>query len=238
MVSELMYRDIWANGPAVAVISALMGPSPRVTYVNGNTSLGAFNGVRQGVHADVTFNHAQLPFGVVTNYYLVDASPANGSTELWVGSHRDTTWADHKNYGSAEFKEGEIGIRDECLEARRQWAPPIQPTVERGSVILRDLRLWHAGLPNPSSSHRVMLAFVHTPWWYRCADVVTLPERARVLVEGWSKGEHPVAYNASYIPDVDHKQVKFSVDFSSGNAAYNAMLPPVPKREVNGVGSS
>ena len=103
-----------------------------------------------------------MPFAVVTNYYLVDVSPANGSTELWVGSHRNTTFADCRN--CTEEPSTDFGIRSEPLAERRVFAPPIQPTVKKGSVVLRDLRLWHAGLSNPSPDPRIMLAFVHTPW--------------------------------------------------------------------------
>ncbi|KAH7243759.1 hypothetical protein MRS44_017117 [Fusarium solani] len=88
---ELMYSDIWANGPAAAVLACMLGPQPQVNYVNGNTALGGFKGSRQRVHVDLTFNHAQFPFAIVANCYLADVSPANGSTELWIGSHRDTS---------------------------------------------------------------------------------------------------------------------------------------------------
>ena len=103
-----------------------------------------------------------MPFAIVANYYLVDVSPANGSTELWVGSHRNTTFADCRN--CTEQPSTDFGIREEPLEERRAYAPPIQPFVKKGSVVLRDLRLWHAGLSNPSPDPRIMLAFVHTPW--------------------------------------------------------------------------
>lgn len=184
---QLMYEDIWANKPAATVLSAILGPSPRVNYVNGNTALGGFHGARQRIHADLTFNHAQFPFAIVTNYYLVDVSPANGSTELWLGSHRDTSFRDHRNciVGKEESAYAKsttdlnFGIRDDCLEERRKWAPPMQPTVRRGSVVLRDLRLWHAGLSNPSDSARIMLAFVHTPWWYKCPARLCCRRRPR-----------------------------------------------------------
>ena len=164
-----MYEDIWANSPAVEAVSSILGPRPFVNYVNGNTALGGFDGARQRVHADLTFNHGPFPFAIVANYYLIDVSPANGSTELWIGSHRNTSFADHRNCRSdipadTKAEEYEFGIRDELLEERRAIAPPIQPVVKKGSVVLRDLRLWHAGLANPSPDARIMLAFVHTPW--------------------------------------------------------------------------
>lgn len=233
---ELMYEDIWANGPATTVISSILGPKPHVNYVNGNTALGGFNGARQNVHADLTFNHGLFPFAMVTNYYLVDTSPANGSTEIWLGTHRDTSFADHKNcVEDASGDELKFGIKEELLEARREYAPPIQGVVKRGSVVIRDLRLWHAGLCNPSPDPRIMLAFVHTPWWYQCPAKVVLPEAARALVEGWSKRDAPIVYDAHFVPaDLDHTKVVFNPNFSSANEGYLASLPDLPRGFVFG----
>jgi hypothetical protein len=236
---ELMYRDIWANGPATKVISSILGPNPHVNYVNGNTALGGFNGARQNVHADLSFNHGLFPFAFVTNYYLVDTSPANGSTELWLGTHRDTSFADHKNCQTDEpitGEEAKFGIRNELLEARREYAPPIQASVPKGSVVIRDLRLWHAGLCNPSPDPRIMLAFVHTPWWYQCPAKVVLPEAACEVVESWSKGDAPVIYDAHYVPaELDNKKVKFNPNFSSANKGYLSVLPDLPRGFVFGM---
>ena len=247
LTPSLMHTDIWANLPASTITTAILGPSPRVNYVNGNTNLGNFNGARQRVHADLTFNHASFPFALVANYYLEDVSGKNGVTELWLGSHRDTTFRDHlAGYpvdptSTEERKKGKdgrvgaydktletkFGIREELLEARRAFAPPIRPSIRKGSVIIRDLRLWHAGHPNPSPNPRIMLAFVHTPWWYRCPAKVVLPESARGLVEGWgNRAVSPVVYHAHFVGEgIDSKEVKFTPNFSSDNPGYLGMLP-------------
>lgn len=238
-----MYTDIWANKPASALISNILGPNPKINYVNGNTALGGFNGARQIVHADLSYNHAMFPFSLVTNYYLSDVSPANGSTELWLGSHRDTSFRDHRNCRVLEngeevdtkgpsatgdrSREAEVGIKNDLLEERRAWAPPIQPVVKKGSVVIRDLRLWHAGLSNPSPQPRIMLAFVHTPSWYQCPAKVVLPESTRPLIEGWAdRRYYPVVYDAHFVDEsIDHKTVKFNPNFSSSNPGYIKMLP-------------
>jgi ectoine hydroxylase-related dioxygenase (phytanoyl-CoA dioxygenase family) len=82
-------------------------------------------------------------------------TPENGSTEVWLGTHNGTTIAD---------QEGEHGdrasgrIKKNLLDARREVRPPSQPTVKKGSIIIRDLRLWHGGKPNLGTDPRVMLA--------------------------------------------------------------------------------
>lgn len=233
---ELMYSDIWANSLAAHVLQNVLGPSLRVNYVNGNTALGNFDGSRQRVHADLVFNHCLFPFAFVTNYYLVDVSPENASTEVWLASHRDTSFRDHVNCtpeanGLQKSLDGiELAIRKELVEQRRQYAPPIQPCVKKGSVVLRDLRLWHAGLCNHTRDARVMLAFVHTPSWYQCPAKVVLPEGCRPLVEQWASQEHRVSYNAHFVPaDVDHQKVKFYPNFNTENKGLRSMLPDLPK---------
>lgn len=239
---RLMYSDIWANGPAAQALENILGPSPRVNYVNGNTALGGYHDARQRVHADLSFNHGQLPFGVVANYYLTDVTPANGSTELWIASHRDTSFRDHRNCYLGEMadktqseKESVFGIRDERLEERRRYAPPIRPCVKKGSVVLRDLRLWHAGIANPSEKPRIMLAFVHTPSWYLCPSKVVLPLSCREIVEQWARRKHPIVYNAHFVPaELDHRKVKFNPNFSSANKGFMSLLPNLPRGFVFG----
>jgi ectoine hydroxylase-related dioxygenase (phytanoyl-CoA dioxygenase family) len=87
---------------------------------------------------------------MVLNILLVDASAANGMTEMWPGTH---------HYGNNDM-EKKLCIDDGPLEERRKIAPPIQPTIPKGSLIIRDQRLWHAGIPNPTDEPRVMLAMV------------------------------------------------------------------------------
>jgi hypothetical protein len=53
------------------------------------------------------------------------------------------------------------------LKERRKVRPPCQPVVKKGSVVVRDLRLWHAGMPNWGTEVRVMLALIHFAKWYR-----------------------------------------------------------------------
>jgi ectoine hydroxylase-related dioxygenase (phytanoyl-CoA dioxygenase family) len=111
---------------------------------------------RQPVHADADFAHPSHPFALVVNVPLVTMTPANGSTEVWLGTHRDTGIQDQEGL-HGERASGRI--RESLLEQRREVSPPVQPVVPKGSCIIRDLRLWHAGMPNLSrDSIRVMLA--------------------------------------------------------------------------------
>ena len=57
-------------------------------------------------------------------------------------------------------------ISEEDLEIRKKEVPPIQPTVSAGSVLIRDLRMWHRGMPNETNVPRPMIALAHCCQWY------------------------------------------------------------------------
>lgn len=123
---------------------------------------------RQPVHSDADFAHPSHPFALVVNVPLVQMTPENGSTEVWLGTH---------NGFGLEAQKGVHGerasgrIREALLEARREYSPPLQPIVPKGSLIVRDLRLWHAGMPNHSNIIRVMLAMSKS--YLFCRDTLT-----------------------------------------------------------------
>ena len=48
---------------------------------------------------------------------------------------------------------------------RREIAPPVRGNAKKGSVLIRDIRLWHRGVPNPSDRPRHMIAMIHNIRW-------------------------------------------------------------------------
>jgi ectoine hydroxylase-related dioxygenase (phytanoyl-CoA dioxygenase family) len=211
---ELMYEDIWANPAAVAILKNVMGPELVCHYANGNTALRATG--RQPVHSDIHTAHPLFPFAYAINIPLCDVNAENGSTEIWPGSHRDSNIDQHDGEGSGE---GHLTIKHSLLEERRKHCPPVQPSSRKGSLIIRDIRLWHAGMPNRTPAPRIMLAFVVQPKWFQAPSKVLIPEKARSVVEAWQK-ETGLEYAALWVEgDVDHRKVTSDdVDFSSGNA--------------------
>jgi hypothetical protein len=112
--------------------------------------------LRQDVHADLDFDdHLDFPFAYTVNFYLCDTSPANGMTEWWVGTHH----RGNKNIRKLN-KRLTPYILDEEVEKRRKICPPVRPSVPRGSVVIRDLRIWHAGVPNETTVPRIMFGLV------------------------------------------------------------------------------
>lgn len=147
---------------AIQITNAFLGPRPRMTFLSGNTALKSTQS--QPVHSDADFDHPQIPFALVVNVPLITMTPENGSTEVWLGTHINS---------GLHVQQGKHGDRvsgkilPEKFEERRKISPPMQPVIPKGSIIIRDLRLWHCGKPNLEGTTRVMLAMIHFAAWYR-----------------------------------------------------------------------
>ena len=164
-----LFEDVLLNKMVLAVTRALLGGGVKNTMYSGNTALPSDS--RQPVHADTghlwpRLEVAHPPVQLVVNVPVVDMSAENGSTELWPGTHRDTTITAGKD----------IKVPADALERRRAFVPPIQPVVRRGGVLIRDMRLWHAGMPNRTQNPRPMIAMVHVPGWLATHDSLTFPK--------------------------------------------------------------
>ncbi|OKL57190.1 hypothetical protein UA08_07334 [Talaromyces atroroseus] len=166
---DYIFQDILANPFAVQVVECLFGPRPALRFYSANTAFKAEN--RQPVHVDVNFDFPKIPWGYAVNINLIDTKPENGATEVWLGSHLDTT-KDVLDPQAAEKR-----VREELLEERRKLGfHGIQPSLPKGSLIIRDMRLWHAGMPNRTDEPRVMLVTILFPHWYRSEQKIILPK--------------------------------------------------------------
>ncbi|KAH7304514.1 phytanoyl-dioxygenase family protein [Stachybotrys elegans] len=191
MEPNLLSKDVYFNPFVLQTANAYLGHRPIWNWMTANTALANTGGQRQPVHKDSVFDHPLYPYYFITNIPLCDFSIENGSTEFWLGSHAHTTQAEQK---VAETEEdiaaypglAEIGgtippISEEAKDERRKIRPPIQPACGRGDAMIRDLRLWHAGMPNHSNAHRVMLALgymsPHHPNYYLKVHLPSSQER-------------------------------------------------------------
>lgn len=166
--SPYLFRDVLVNDFAIQVTKSVLGSGLTCPFYSGNTAL-ANTMQRQPVHADMghlwpaqeqtnpDVMGVTPPYALVVNVILVDTDARNGSTELWPGTHLDPSCA---------IQDGDIKIADEVLAMRAKVAPPIQPEVKAGDILIRDIRLWHAGMPNTTDEPRPMLAMIHwVSWW-------------------------------------------------------------------------
>ncbi|KAI2642057.1 hypothetical protein GGS21DRAFT_288415 [Xylaria nigripes] len=167
--AEYFYPSVFTNPIVTQITSSVLGPGPKWTFCSGNTAMPVLPGgtpQRQPVHSDADFAHPEHPFALVVNIPLVDMTPHNGSTEIWLGTHTNNSGLAAQEGAHGERASGRIK-RDLLTKRIASHGPPIQPTIKKGSIIVRDLRLWHAGMPNLSQEVRVMLALIHFASWYR-----------------------------------------------------------------------
>jgi len=149
--------NVFANPLAVDCMRAVLGDDLRIAYYTSNISEPGSD--YQQVHRDtkllfgVETEVPTPPFMLVLNVLLQDFTTENGSTEVWPGTHL----LSDKNF---EQYPHEFERRSEALGSLRLNAPA-------GSIIIRDVRLWHRGTPNRSPESRAMLSLVYKRKWYR-----------------------------------------------------------------------
>ena len=152
-----VFSEIVANPFIIQVSEALFGEGVFNSFYNGNTNCPG--SLKQPLHMDGKhlwpfLDVSHPPVSIVINISLTDIDEGNGSVELWPSTHL---------IGGTPSP-----ITIEVEEARRRLVPPIRGNVRKGSVLMRDVRLWHRGLPNQSSQVRHMIAMIHNiSWWHR-----------------------------------------------------------------------
>ncbi|KAH9995361.1 hypothetical protein F4779DRAFT_631664 [Xylariaceae sp. FL0662B] len=200
---EYLLPDVHANPFAIDVCKTMMGPDPVLRYHKANTNFPGES--RQPVHCDVHYAYPRACFALAVNIVLIDCSPQNGSTECWPGTHTITKFSDQN---------GMKGIHGRLLgERRKAFGPPVQPTVRKGGIIVRDMRLWHAGMPNRTANEvRVMLNLLYFADWYRSPMTIQFPKTAEDKIRMLEReGNFRIA--AEFVEKLDHRILKHTHDF-------------------------
>ena len=136
------------------ILAAALGETFECSYYNSNT---AYPGsTYQPVHRDAgpifgtEMTSATPATGIVVNVPLCDFTEENGSTEVWPGTHLIVD---------------RPADADKTLDERIAPLASARLNVSAGSAVLRDLRVWHRGVPNRSQAARSMLAIVYKRGW-------------------------------------------------------------------------
>jgi hypothetical protein len=146
------HNSVIANPLVLPVITSLLNEDCICHYFASDTPLPGSE--YQRVHMD--FQHLfpdlldqPLPaYGLVLNLPLVDFTEQNGALEIWPGgSHLIASGVD-------------IMKQAEKMHSERLLMPA-------GSLLLRDMRMWHRGTPNESDEPRPNLAFIYARHWLR-----------------------------------------------------------------------
>ncbi|KAM0718155.1 hypothetical protein Q7P37_006487 [Cladosporium fusiforme] len=217
-VKQHFLPSIFLNPLATHLTTTHLGPSPKWTFCSGNSAMPNPTPQRQPVHSDADFSHPTHPFALVVNVPLIDFTPSNGSTELWLGTHTG-------ELSGLQVQEGEHGdrasgrIKEHLLEQRRQVRGPCQPKISKGSIVIRDLRLWHAGMPNLTDEVRVMLAMIHFAPWYRNPMRLEFSESVRPVIEAEGHGlEVPVDWVSEEKAEQSYLSRGFGNSYDFGQA--------------------
>ena len=205
-----LFGDVLLNPFVISVTAAVLGTGVKNVMYSGNTALPGDQ--RQPVHVDVghlwptDVLEAPHPAAqLVVNVLTVDVSPENGATELWPGTHREL------GVGVGD----DIKIAPEALEVRRALCPPIQPTFRRGSILIRDIRLWHAGMPNRTAVPRPMIAMIHASSWLATGNPLRFPVGTEPFFE------HPVlSTSAEFTREpIDHLRAPSGFEYETDASA-------------------
>jgi len=177
-----LFKDVLYNEMAIAVMHPLLGKDFVLDSYGSNT---AFPGdAQQGFHSDTQQLWPNLDVVpplhcIVVNIPLVEVDESNGATKIWRGTHKDIRiHADNRQPISEIIKEWEGKQPAECMCTRK------------GDLVLRDMRVWHCGMPNFTDTPRPMLAII-----YRCAWSPLNGFHAEKGCEGFFT--HPILQNSA-----------------------------------------
>ncbi|MCY3812659.1 MAG: phytanoyl-CoA dioxygenase family protein [Gammaproteobacteria bacterium] len=149
--ADYVFGDVAMNRYVNALAQALFGGRPQLTFYNGNTNCPG--SVRQRLHMDGRHSTAPGEPAAPTSAVVVNIPPGgmdggNGAIELWPGSHRVTVHGEQQ------------GVPPDMEAQRRGTRAPENPRAVPGDVLIRDVRLWHRGVPNNATRPRHMIALI------------------------------------------------------------------------------
>jgi ectoine hydroxylase-related dioxygenase (phytanoyl-CoA dioxygenase family) len=199
MIRPFSDPQVVANPIAVQVMAGALGEDLRCSFYHTNTAYPG-SGV-QPVHRDygplfgTELSVATPVTHVVVNIPLTDFTVENGSTEVWPGTHLIVDR--NADDGGAEN-----------LLARAEGLPSIRTNIPAGSVVIRDLRLWHRGMPNNAQHSRTMLALVYSRGWKAVAKLLDIP---RATWESWPKTAREIFRHNHIVETVDEVEVPIGV---------------------------
>ena len=165
---------IITNPFALAVMDELLGADSVCHYFASDTALPGSE--YQPVHSDIHLLFPETPlalpaYSIVLNVPLVDFRDDNGPVEIWPGGT-------HLMPGGTDMAQ-----LAPVMHAERVLMPA-------GSLLIRDMRMWHRGTPNQSQEARPNLALIYSRPWLKTryppisipgATYNTLSERAQQL---------------------------------------------------------
>lgn len=147
------------NPFASPILEAALGKGFFSSLPYGCNSAWPGSGV-QHLHRDTGQLFPEFPYVLpisiaVVNIPLVEFTLENGATEVWPGSHLIID-RDANETARAEERAAQL--------------PSVRLQMPTGSVVVRDLRCWHRGMPNRTQAIRTMTAMVYFRRFHHLPD--------------------------------------------------------------------
>ena len=160
-----LHTDLLAHPFVWAIIGRLLTPRAGLIFYNGNTNCPGSE--PQHVHLDQGHKSSTAsPIrALVLGIAPQPTSARNGAIEIWPGTH--TIVCPQR-------------VPATVLAERRSLRPPFQVETRLGDILVRDARLWHRAVTNPSDELRHMVSCVYHA---HPKGPVTLDHRARAFVD-------------------------------------------------------
>ena len=154
---------------AMQVIEAILGATCYCYYFASDTALPGSQ--YQAVHSDTLLLYPDTPlslpaYNIVVNIPLIDVRPEHGPVEIWPGG--------------THLMPGRLDIQALAPHMHSELV-----TMPAGSLVIRDMRMWHRGTPNLSNEIRPHLALIYARAWFRSTDYGPIEIR-RSVYEGLS----------------------------------------------------
>ena len=178
ILEVMLGRDFWARLPYHCNSTAPNWPETQVVH-------------RDQAHLFADLPMALPPHMMVIHIPLVDFTEANGSTEVWPGTHLVT---DHEEV--FDLAEGGASWR---LEERAATMHSVRTNMPAGSTLVRDMRVWHRATPNRTDRRRTMLSLAYhrifplLGYQYKAAE----PLAEEVMDQLSERAQHIFRFNKS-----------------------------------------
>jgi ectoine hydroxylase-related dioxygenase (phytanoyl-CoA dioxygenase family) len=157
---------------AMSIIEQILGQDCKCTYFASDTPMPGSD--YQNVHSDTMplFPELSIPlpaFSLVLNIPLVDTTDENGPLEVWPGgTHLNPDYANHDTLDGSVNPHLHIVRAAENMLSEKVY-------MSAGSIVVRDLRMWHRGTPNRSDNRRTNIALIYNRSWYGSGFEIQIP---------------------------------------------------------------